>query len=214
MYDFFKMTETRRTLGKHWFGGNRADHVWKWVSLVLVSMLAFGLFVLACRAWGPYSVGFAFAAVWLPMMWLGTASRVVAIHLPTRWYELRRFESDGHLYEMLGVRVVKRLLRRGPMSIFNPGLHLPIERTPEHIAALDRRMREAEASHAILLILTLGLVANAAVRSHWTAAGWMLVFNILVNGCPVMLQRYNRALLACRYGHLPSRHENRRLPIK
>lgn len=188
----------------------RAEHVWKWVSFVVVSVLAVGLLVLAYRAWRPYSVGFAFAAVWLPMMWLGTASHVVAIHLPARCHELRSFENDGRLYERLGVRVVKRLLRRGPLSVFNPGLHLPTERTPEPIAALDQRMREAEASHGILLVLTLGLVANAAVLGHWTSSGWLLLFNVLVNGYPVMLQRYNRALLARRFGPLPSQHENRR----
>ena len=28
-----------------------------------------------------------------------------------------------------------------------------------------------------------------------SAAGWIVVFNLLANGYPVMLQRYNRALL-------------------
>jgi len=104
-----------------------------------------GLLVLAFRAWGPYSAGFALAA-------------------------------------------------------FNPGLHLPEDRTPERLAALERRMREAESSHGILFVLTLALIVNAAARGHWIAAGWTLLFDVLVNGYPVMLQRYNRALLARRFG--------------
>ena len=89
--------------------------------------------------------------------------------------------------------------------MFNPSLHLPAERTPERLAVLDQRMRDAEASHAILLVLELGVVVHAAARGWWWAAAWTAVFDVLVNGYPVMLQRYNRALLALRYGPAVSR---------
>ena len=58
---------------------------------------------------------------------------------------------------------MKALLRRGPLSWFNPDLHLPAERTSEALARLDRRMRDAEASHAILAVAT------------WPVAAWMAV---------------------------------------
>ena len=87
----------------------------------------------------------------------------------------------------------------GPWPAFNPDLHLPSEPTPERLAHLDQRMRDAEASHAILLVLTLGVVLNAALRGWWAAAGWTLLFDVLMNGYPVMLQRYNRARLSSRY---------------
>ena len=183
--------------------GTEGDRIGlKWALLALVSVAVAGLLIVAFRAWGPYSVGFAFAAVWLPMTWLGTASRVVLLRLPECCHRLRTFERDGRLYERLGVRVFKHLLRRGPLSAFNPGLHLPEDRSPERLAALETRMREAEASHGILFVLTLGLVVNAAVRGFWSAAAWTLLFNVLVNGFPVMLQRYNRALLVRRFGPL------------
>jgi hypothetical protein len=152
------------------------------------------------RAFGPESVGFAFLVVWLPMTWLGTISHVATPHLPAGYHRLREFERDGHVYERLGVRLVKRLLRRGPLAVFNPGLHLPSERTPEQFARLDRKMRDAEASHAILLVLTLAIVGHAAIRGWWVAASCTLVFDVLVNGYPVMLQRYNRARLQQRFG--------------
>ena len=34
----------------------------------------------------------------------------------------------------------------------------------------------------------------------WDAAAWTLLFNVLINAYPVMLQRYNRGRLAARYG--------------
>jgi hypothetical protein len=147
----------------------------------------------------PRSAWFAFLAVWLPMAWLGTLSRVVRPRLPESYHRLRRFERDGRVYELVGVRLAKRLLRRGPLSVFNPDLHLPAERSPERVARLEQRMRDAEASHLILLLALLAVSAHAAARGWWGAAAWTLLFNVAINGYPVMLQRYNRALLTRRF---------------
>jgi hypothetical protein len=147
------------------------------------------------RSFGPDSVGFAFLVVWVPMAGLGTVSHVIAPRLPDAFHRLRAFELDGRVYERVGVRIAKRLLRRGPLAVFNPGLHMPAERTPEQLARLDQRMRDAEASHAILLVATLPIVVHAAARGWGIAAACTLLFDVLVNGYPVMLQRYNRARL-------------------
>ena len=158
-----------------------------------------GLLFGSLRAFGANSVWFAFLVVWLPMTWLGTVSRVVQPRLPARYHALREFERGGHLYELLGIRLVKRLLRRGPLAAFNPDLHIPTQPTPAGVAHLDQRMRDAEASHFILLVATTGVAVHAATRGWWAAAGWTLLFDVLVNGYPVMLQRYNRALLSRRF---------------
>ena len=151
-------------------------------------------------AFGAGSVWFAFLVVWLPMAWLGTISRLVTLRLPEGWFELRAFERDGRLYERLGVRLIKGLLRRGPFAVFNPGLHLPAEHTAANLGDLERRMREAEASHSILFVAMFAVAACEAAAGWWSAAGWIALFNVLVNGYPVMLQRYNRALLHQRFG--------------
>lgn len=165
----------------------------------VATLLAAALLVWAYRAFGPSSAAFAFLVVWAPMAWLGTVSRAVQPRLSDSYHRLRAFERDGRLYERLGVRVVKRLLRRGPFAVFNPDLRLPAERSPERIAHLDQRMRDAEASHAILLVATLGVVVRAAAQGWWTAAVLTLLFDVLMNGYPVMLQRYNRGVLRQRY---------------
>ena len=152
------------------------------------------------RRCGPQSRAFGVVAVWAPMAWLGTISRVVTPRLPARWHELRDFERGGaRIYELAGVRVAKAALRRGPLAAFNPDLHLPAERSPERLAHLDQRMRDAEAAHAILFVATLGVAARALARRRWTAARWMLAANLAMNGYPVLLQRYNRGLLQQRF---------------
>jgi hypothetical protein len=60
-------------------------------------------------------------------------------------------------------------------------------------------MRDAEASHSILFVATCGVVVHAAARGWWTTCLLTLLFDVLINGYPVMLQCYNRALLHRRF---------------
>ena len=157
------------------------------------------------RTFGARSVRFAFVVVGLPLVWFALLWRVLGVRrpvlrLPAHVHALRPVERDGRVYELLGVRVVKWLLRRGPLAVFAPAMRLPAEPTPATVADLDERMQQAEALHEILLVVTMGVVVNAAVRGWWGAAGWTLLFNVLGNGYPAMLQRYNRARLAQRFG--------------
>jgi hypothetical protein len=63
------------------------------------------------------------------------------------------------------------------------------------LGQLEREMRKAETSH-LFLFLTMVLFSVYALFQRWlAAAGWTLVFNILINGYPFMLQRYNRIKL-------------------
>ncbi len=79
------------------------------------------------------SVRFALVVVWLPLAWFALLGRVLAgrpvLRLPARVHALRAFERDGRVYELLGVRVAKSLLRRGPLAVFAPDLHLPADPT-------------------------------------------------------------------------------------
>jgi hypothetical protein len=174
-------------------------------TVVAAAVLLFGMHLL-----GATSAAFAFLVVWVPMTWLGTVSRIFQPRLPRRYHELRAFERDPSMYELLGVRLVKRLLRRGPLAMFNPGLHLPAERSPERLAELEQKMKDAEASHFVLLIAMLGVVINAAARGWWVAAGLTLLFDVLMNGYPVMLQRYNRVLL---YARFPTMQAHEHAPV-
>lgn len=154
--------------------------------------------VVAWRWLGGDSGWFALVVVWWPMVWVGTMSRLVLVNLPEQYHALRRWEHSGRVYESLGVRAAKAALRRGPLAWFNPDLHLPAERTDEQLHHLAQRMRDAEASHAVLFVATLPVVVHALVRGWWWAAASTLAFDVVMNGYPVMLQRYNRARLAAR----------------
>ncbi|HEX5541314.1 MAG TPA: hypothetical protein VFX60_07080 [Micromonospora sp.] len=170
-----------------------------------VTVSASALLAGSMRAFGPRSARFAFVVVALPLVWFALLWRALALRRPVLRPPavvrvLRPAERDGRVYELLGVRVFKRLLRRGPLAVFAPPMHLPPEPTPGSVADLDMRMQQAEAVHEILLVGTLLTALNAAFRGWWGAAGWLMLFDVLGNGYPAMLQRYNRALLAKRFG--------------
>jgi hypothetical protein len=172
----------------------------RFAALAAASSAVLVVVVWAARTFGSSSVGFAFVVVWFPMVVVGVMSRVVQVQLPGRFHALRGVERSGRVYELVGVRAFKAMLRRGPLAAFNPDLHLPAERTPIELARLALRMCDAEASHAVLFVATLPVVVRAAVRGWWVAALCTLAFNVVMNGYPVMLQRYNRAKLAERFG--------------
>ena len=56
-------------------------------------------------------------------------------------------------------------------------------------------MCKAETGHAVIFIVMLLFISYALLRGWFDAVGWMLAFNVIINGYPVMLQRYNRIKL-------------------
>jgi hypothetical protein len=62
----------------------------------------------------------------------------------------------------------------------------------EELRDLESEMRKAETIHALVFLLMLWVVGYVAVKGWLDAVMWILLFNILINGYPIMLQRYNR----------------------
>ena len=137
----------------------------------------------------------AFLINWLTMSWVAIVGQVINVILPARYYEIKAFEWTGQVYERLGIRLFKQLVRRGPLSLFNPNLRFPKEKTIPALQHLDDQMRKAETAHLFIFILMLIFSGYALIKGGPAAMGWMLGFNILINGYPIMLQRYNRIKL-------------------
>jgi hypothetical protein len=137
----------------------------------------------------------AFLVNWLTMSWVAIVGQAITFVLPSRYYDIKAFERTGQVYERPGIRLFKQLVRRGPLSVFNPGLRLPQERTIPALQHLDHQMRNAETAHVYIFILMLIFSGYALIKGGPAAMGWMLGFNILINGYPIMLQRYNRIKL-------------------
>ena len=169
----------------------------------LKKLLLFAVATVAAIAlvlWTWDSFGFrspvsAFLVNWLTMSWMAVIGQVVHFTFAPGYYGVRPFERTGQVYERLGIHLFKRLVRRGPLSIFSPTLRFPKERTVSALQALLNEMRKAETGHALIFVLVLLFVGYGLLKGWLDAVAWMLLFNIFINGYPIMLQRYNRIKL-------------------
>ncbi len=167
----------------------------KLILFTAATMAAVFLVAWSLDAFGFRSPVSAFLVNWLAMSWVAIAGQVVHFSFPSSYYDIKAFEQAGQVYERLGIRLFKRLVRRGPLSIFSPTLRFPKEKTISALRRLDEEMRKAETGHVFIFMWMLLFSGYALPRGWFDAAGWMLAFNVIINGYPIMLQRYNRIKL-------------------
>jgi hypothetical protein len=164
---------------------------------MLVILLGTSVFVFAynwtLNAFGFRSIFFAFLVNWLVMSWVAILGQVISFTFSPGYYQPKSFEHNGWIYERLGIQYFKQLVRRGPLTILSPSLRKG--EGNDGVQKLFGEMQKAETAHVVIFVLMLLLICYALVRSWFDAAGWLMLFNILINGYPVMLQRYNRIKL-------------------
>ena len=157
---------------------------------------------------GVRNPGFAFIVNWMVMTWVAIfgAATGLPIPVPNSYYRIRQFESDGQLYELLGVRAFRTLLMRSPFGLLNSTIQYAGSRSS--LDVLDANMRGSEDAHLLIFLIVTVLCGCAAAIGWWDLSAWLMVFNIPINVYPMMLQRYNRARLApilrrARFKHSP-----------
>ena len=165
----------------------------KLLSLIIITGIALALIVWIFVSFEFRSPAFAFLMNWLVMSWIAMMGQFITFPLlPTTYYEIKPFEQSGRIYEQLGVALFKKIVRRGPLTMFSPTLRFPAEKTASTLRLLENEMCKAETSHLVIFSLILFLVGYALFMGWLDAAAWLLLFNIFLNGYPVILQRYNR----------------------
>ncbi len=145
---------------------------------VVVLYLALGV--------GINRISFAFWINWLLMFWAYALHRTGAVNFPEAYFRVRPFER--RLYRLLGVGYFQRILRH--VSVFNREIRL--RGGKKDLVRLEKAMRGAEQAHAMIFAIVSGLTLYALFRGWWATAFWYFLFNMLLNGYPVMVQRFNR----------------------
>jgi hypothetical protein len=167
----------------------------KLLLFTVATMAALALILWTVSSFGFRSPVSAFLINWLAMSWMAVIGQVAHLSFAPNYYHTKSFERTGQVYERFGIRLFKKLVRRGPLSIFSPTLRFPKEKTISALQGLLNEMRKAETSHALIFVLMLSVVGYGLLKGWLDAVVWTLLFNILVNGYPIMLQRYNRIKL-------------------
>ena len=172
----------------------------QFVSAALITFLFAVVVVWGARAYGQ-TIAFAFGVNWILMAWAIWLGRVLespkggfnglSIQLPEFYYTTRSFEKDGRIYDYLGVKWYRRMLRPVLWSVRPARL-----RTEPHARqTLARDTRDPEAGHLFMLVPIAGITIWALTRGWWDAAAWLLLFNLLHNAYPMMSLRQLRARL-------------------
>ncbi|MCE7980010.1 MAG: hypothetical protein DYG89_02360 [Caldilinea sp. CFX5] len=161
----------------------------------IITIIAMALLRWVLQTFEWQSPLFAFLVNWLVMAWIATSSEVIQVAFAPGYYAIKPFEQSGRLYERLGIRFFKRLVRRGPLAIFSLNLRFPPEKTVPALRVLEGKMRNAETLHLLIFLIMFLFIGYALWQGWLDAVGWLLLFNLLLNVYPVMLQRYNRIRL-------------------
>ena len=157
--------------------------------IVVITALLFILALLwTAGAFGIYHPVFAFAVTWIPNGFMVVIFPRWPINLTEGYYIVRPFEI--RLYQKLGIRIFKRILQNRIYRAIVPEFHSLSKRNS--LDMLDQTMRNAETAHVLTFIGVLLLTGYALLHQEFKFFLWIAGLNIMINGYPVMLQRYNR----------------------
>lgn len=140
--------------------------------------------------------GFLFAWVLnvMLMMCVFTFTEALKSKLTSPYYNEKKWELRGKLYEFLGINIFRKLLVWIGWERLNKKSN-PIKKNTTSLIHLQYRTKQSELGHIIIMFIVLGFNVFAAVEFGIPESLWLLILNILLNLYPIFLQRYNRPRL-------------------
>jgi hypothetical protein len=181
---------------------DRAQRDVRWTPILSAALLTISFAIIVMwSARSVRTVGFAFGVNWILAAWAILLGRVLqsrsgtwdglSIRLPASYYVTRPFEKGGRIYDYLGVRWYRRLLRPVLWSVEPARL-----RSRGVRQTMIRETQNPEAGHLPIFVVILGITFWALFSGWWDTAAWLLLFNVLHNAYPVLSVRQLRARLS------------------
>ena len=97
------------------------------------------------------------------------------------------------LYRWIGVGFVKRIVATHMWPLMHGWKPLPKPRSQQELLdRIEAATKGAEVCHGATFILALLVALFMLAVGQFREAAWIVAFNVLLNGYPVMLQRANR----------------------
>lgn len=159
--------------------------VWGLRLLVLVGV------ALLCLLVDSVFPAIAFGLSWIPNYPILGAVMIGALRLP-------RFLEPVHpiepiLYRWAGVGLIKRIVTTRAWLML-VGLEPPQRPTSrqELLERVELLTKGAEICHAASFVFASGMALFCFAIGGTSVVAWILVFNVALNGYPIMLQRSNR----------------------
>ena len=149
------------------------------------------LVVLPCALAGSSFPAFAFAVTWGPNGLFLVLFMRGALSLPRFLVSVQPVEPV--LYRWVGVGFVKRIVATGTWPLMHGWKPPPKPRNHEELLnRVESSTIGAEVCHGAAFIFALLVALFFLAVGQFPEAVWVVAFNMLLNGYPVMLQRVNR----------------------
>ncbi|MGA0560560.1 hypothetical protein ACO2Q8_28100 [Larkinella sp. VNQ87] len=125
------------------------------------------------------------------MFWFTIIESQFKPKLDYRYFASYPFEKEGKLYNSLGVHVYRRFLRLVGWEK-QSRMANPVKKALPALQQCERATRVSELGHTLIALIVLGITVFVAIKYSLAGTVWLLVFNVLLNIYPILVQRYNR----------------------
>ena len=128
------------------------------------------------------------------MFWISMVTFYLAPALNAPYFNSHPKEKEGRIYTVLGVHWFRRLLVLSGWEKLNRKNN-PIRKTLPALQQYERATRTSEFNHTVIAFIVVLITGYVWVKYSFRAAFWLLLFNVLLNIYPIIVQRYNRPRL-------------------
>ena len=133
---------------------------------------------------------FAFSLTWLIMAFVTAITSRIFVRLDPKRFRLAGWEREGGAYDRVGLGAVRWVLQHTPLGWLNPNIKVRSGRSD--MDRLLRDMNAVEGVHILAAGMSLAAAAIYILAGQAAVGIWLVIFTVLFNVYPVMLQRWNR----------------------
>ena len=102
------------------------------------------------------------------------------------------FIKSEKLNIILGVSLIRWMVKNTFFKFLNPTLKFDRKSNSVELQNIRKLMTKAEIDHLFAFCAVLIFISILAIKEHYTFAFILLIFNILMNLCPSLLQQQNK----------------------
>lgn len=166
----------------------------KVLTLIFIVILTIALIYALVHYIGVQGLPFAINLNFLLMGCVLAFTETLKSPLSSTYFHEKAWERGGKVYESVGTNLYRKLL----VKIGWEKLHKqskPVRKNIDALQFLHYKTKQDELAHLIILIIVLAFGIFVAFKFGIVYSLWLFVLNILLNLCPILLQRFNRPRL-------------------
>ena len=161
----------------------------KWI-IVFTATCGIGIFILF-PVMSMSSLAYSITLNFLLMIWMSIVETLLILDLKSSYFNSHPIEAEGKIYKYLGVHYFRKLLVLIGWEKSRKK-ETPIRKSLILLEYYEYRTRASEFGHGIIAIIIAIISVYVCILYSFKETIWLILFNIILNIYPMMVQRYNR----------------------